>query len=272
VIIFDIGSNTLNFTQACLSEYAQDTKIVVVEPNKECFESLYEENRDLLFGIEYKAVGAVAKKDQDFNVSVQDGISTMSEDFMARSRFFKGNRIILGSYLELLQEQSREKGYMGGVDPLIKKIKEGFGSLENWSVMQTKGTYSKTSVDVITLDMLVEKYGNPDLIKLDIEGYEHEALKGLTEKQSEISFEWSEETFDLTVKCINRLESLGYKEFGIIGFFEEGHPSQITLEEKGGDNYLRRPDEYYSAEVLIGAMKPYIKEGRRINWGMVWAK
>ena len=47
MIIFDIGSNTLNFTQACLSEYAQDTKIVVVEPNKECFESLYEENRDL---------------------------------------------------------------------------------------------------------------------------------------------------------------------------------------------------------------------------------
>ena len=276
MLVFDIGSNALNFAEACMKQYGDDARLVLVEPNKEHFKPQYTHPplSRAVIGVEYKAVGAVAEKDKAFNVNVQDGISSMSEDFMKRSRFCRGNRYIKEQTFQLYRDQLAATGRIWSDEQITRYILEvgKFESLESWSVANTMKDYSQVFVDVITLDMLVEKYGSPDLIKLDIEGHEHEALKGLTQKHGEITFEWSEETFDIAEKCMNKLVSLGYEEFGIVGFFEDGHPPQATPEEKGGDNYLRRPNQYYSAEVLIEAVKPYTNEDRRISWGMIWAK
>ena len=37
-------------------------------------------------------------------------------------------------------------------------------------------------VPVDTLDNMIEKYGTPKFIKIDVEGYEYEVLQGLTKK------------------------------------------------------------------------------------------
>lgn len=47
------------------------------------------------------------------------------------------------------------------------------------------------TVPVITLDALVERYGLPAYIKIDVEGYEEEALKGLSQCPPLLSFEFN---------------------------------------------------------------------------------
>ena len=75
---------------------------------------------------------------------------------------------------------------------------------------------SKKSIYInsITLDNMIYKYGLPDFIKLDIEGAEYLALKGLSHKVNVINLEWSEEYFENTLKCVDLLLKLGYNKFG----------------------------------------------------------
>ena len=108
------------------------------------------------------------------------GISTASKKFMNESRFKKGSR-------ELLPNTGQ------------------------WN--------EPVKVQTVTLDLMVKKFGTPDLIKIDVEGYEYEVLKGLTKIQNKISFEWHEEDFESIQNCVNHLIGLGYNKFGIIGIF-----------------------------------------------------
>ena len=48
---------------------------------------------------------------------------------------------------------------------------------------------SKAPVSTITLDRLIEKYGVPGFIKIDVEGFEEKVLQGLSQKISFLSFE-----------------------------------------------------------------------------------
>lgn len=65
------------------------------------------------------------------------------------------------------------------------------------------------TVDVLTLDALVARFGQPAFIKLDVEGYEREALAGLTSRVRALSFEYVPAARDAALGCIARLEALG---------------------------------------------------------------
>ena len=64
-------------------------------------------------------------------------------------------------------------------------------------------------VTVTTLDKLIEQYGKPSFIKIDIEGYEYEALKGLSSPVSALSFEFMLGYMEPTWQCLLRLYDLG---------------------------------------------------------------
>jgi FkbM family methyltransferase len=68
------------------------------------------------------------------------------------------------------------------------------------------------TVPVVTLDELIEEYGRPTLCKIDIEGYELEALHGLSQAIPTLSFEHIPAA-NLTTACLARLTKLGYREF-----------------------------------------------------------
>jgi FkbM family methyltransferase len=68
-------------------------------------------------------------------------------------------------------------------------------------------------VPVVTIDALIDKYGRPALCKIDIEGYELEALLGLSQAIPTLSFEHIPAATDLTHACLNRLAELGYQSF-----------------------------------------------------------
>jgi FkbM family methyltransferase len=74
-----------------------------------------------------------------------------------------------------------------------KKKYSGFNTLsKKWSNIldiENIETIDKFIVKTITLDDLIKKHGNPDYVKVDVEGFELEVLKNLNTKIPIISFE-----------------------------------------------------------------------------------
>jgi FkbM family methyltransferase len=163
----------------------------------------------------------------------QTGISTASKDFMENSRFKKGSKY--------LQPNSG------------KWINAG-------------------KIPTITLDSMIKQYGSPNIIKVDVEGYEYNVLKGLTQRAGKICFECHEEEKEKLENIVEHLISIGYTEFGLIGYFEEGDVfGKLTFSELG-DPYLIEPGGYYRWNDIKKEISSCFKEDRRINYGMVWCK
>ena len=67
-------------------------------------------------------------------------------------------------------------------------------------------------VVIDTLDNLIEKYGLPKFIKIDVEGFELDVLKGLTNPVPIISFEYATPEHTLRLfECIEMIEKLSPK-------------------------------------------------------------
>jgi len=70
-----------------------------------------------------------------------------------------------------------------------------------------------------TLDNLVSEYGIPDYIKLDIEGGELNAFRGLNQPINILSFETTLPIFhDETIKILNKISSLGEYQFNLLEY------------------------------------------------------
>jgi len=78
---------------------------------------------------------------------------------------------------------------------------------------QTQRWTRSTQVPVTTLDALIDRYGIPAFIKIDVEGFEEEALQGLTHVVKALSFEFTIIQRDVALACIERCMELGYVRF-----------------------------------------------------------
>jgi len=68
-------------------------------------------------------------------------------------------------------------------------------------------------VPVTTLDAAIDRFGMPFYCKIDVEGFEHSVLSGLTRQIPVISFEFCAEGLDQTQACLDLLFRLGYRVF-----------------------------------------------------------
>lgn len=73
--------------------------------------------------------------------------------------------------------------------------------------------YRTIKATTITIDKLAEIYGEPDLIKIDVEGAEWKVLKGMSKYHGELALEWTIQTLNEHEAQMDYLYSLGYKEY-----------------------------------------------------------
>ena len=75
----------------------------------------------------------------------------------------------------------------------------------------------EVEVPIVTLDQLVERHGQPTFVKIDVEGFELNVLKGMSFDPRYLSFEYGVRRKDLGLACIELLADRGYRFRPIAG-------------------------------------------------------
>jgi len=99
-------------------------------------------------------------------------------------------------------------------NPTVSTASPGFVSAARdapgW---ETQRWIKSLAVPMTTLDALIDKYGTPAFIKIDVEGSEQEALFGLSRPVKALSFEFTIIQRDVALACIERCIALGLVRF-----------------------------------------------------------
>ncbi len=99
--------------------------------------------------------------------------------------------------------------YKSNVSTLSTFSKDWIQSVQDSGRFRQFQWNEKTIVEMTTLDRLIRQYGTPKFIKIDVEGYELEVLKGLSSAVNYISFEYAvPEQVEKMINCIQHIQSL----------------------------------------------------------------
>ncbi|MEO1431955.1 MAG: FkbM family methyltransferase [Cyanobacteria bacterium J06633_8] len=108
-------------------------------------------------------------------------------------------------------------------NPNLTIVNKGIGSTPGSAQLHFKGTDSTASmrddwpfatdqtleVEIITLDDMIAQFGLPKFLKVDVEGFELEVFKGLSQPISLIYFEMHGDEMDLVFQIFERLSTIG---------------------------------------------------------------
>ncbi|CAN5909410.1 hypothetical protein BH11BAC7_BH11BAC7_05690 [soil metagenome] len=90
--------------------------------------------------------------------------------------------------------------------------------IEAYSIYSHNAWNEKEEVCITTLDQLIEAHGLPFFCKLDIEGWESEALRGLSHAIPLISFEYNFLLKPKSLECITMLSGKGNYVFNFSAY------------------------------------------------------
>lgn len=94
--------------------------------------------------------------------------------------------------------------------------------------------FRTVAANTITIDTLAAHYGEPDLIKIDVEGAEWSVLRGMTKRYGTIAMEWTDATIHEHQHQIEYLYSLNYTQVG---------PQFI-------EHHLQKPDYWFDIDTF----------------------
>ena len=116
-----------------------------------------------------------------------------------------------------------------------------------------KSPFRTITCKTMTLETMIDTYGMPDLLKIDVEAGEFLVISSLKRKVPLLCFEFASEMNDISNQCLDHLQGLGFSEFSV----------QLQ------DSYTYRPTEYTTIENVKAALA---KMPPRTDWGMIWCR
>jgi len=138
----------------------------------------------------------------------------------------KGGKVIA---VEPQEELTTNENYKGVIDIVTNVcISDSIGKItfyrgdskhttistcfEDWKPLHPSTKWTPVTMGTITLDTLIEKYGIPTYIKIDVEGFEDRVLGGLSHTIKFISFEFTQGFTKNFENCIRLIERFGFQK------------------------------------------------------------
>ena len=168
-------------------------------------------------------------------VAVEPQYACMQE---LEKKYGSNKRVILVKKA-ISDKQGEEELMISDSHTLSSMSKEWINSIKSSDMFfvstQAFSWQKSAKVQVTTLNQLIEEYGKPAFLKIDVEGYEYKVLKSLSEPIKVISFEFTPtQVFILSaINIVKHLASIGEVKFN----YSFGESISLVLNEWVG------PDE-----------------------------
>jgi len=85
----------------------------------------------------------------------------------------------------------------------------------DWKKLWPTFNWKEVEIESTTLDALIGEFGKPIYIKIDVEGYEHKVLGGLSHRIDFISFEFTSGYWESFSESIKVIEKLGFRKISL---------------------------------------------------------
>jgi FkbM family methyltransferase len=120
-----------------------------------------------------------------------------------------------------------------------------------------RGNWSRQYVvPMVTVDALIEYFGMPYFIKIDVEGFEEQVLHGLSTQPHLLSFEFHNAFLSATLRCLDLAVFAEGSSFNMVTNSAWGYPACFDSERWFGKEELRQrllnlPDGEYQGDIFV---------------------